>query len=82
MALTIDGLSPWHRRYLEAGGYGFLLGDGALNYGLEVLGDLYYKCQLTPEMALSGIYQPIVNPGYNQDRGPAHVFSARFRVAF
>lgn len=81
-ALTIDGLSPWHRRYLEAGGYGFLLGDGALDYGLEVLGDLYYKCQLTPEMALSGIYQPIVNPGYNRDRGPAHVFSARFRVAF
>ena len=81
-AVTIDGLSPWHRRYLEAGGYGFLLGDGALDYGLEILGDLYYKAQLTPEMALSGIYQPIVNPGYNRDRGPAHVFAARFRVAF
>ena len=81
-AVTIDGLSPWHRRYLEAGGYGFLLGDGALDYGLEVVGDLYYKAELTPAMALSGIYQPIINPGYNQDRGPAHVFSARFRVAF
>jgi len=82
VAVVFDGLSPWHRRYLEAGGYGFLLGDGALHYGLEVVTDVYYKAQLTPEMALSAIYQPIVNPGYNQDRGPVHVFSGRFRAAF
>jgi len=82
VAFVMDGLSPWHRRYLAAGGYGFLLGDGALHYGLEYEGDVYYRCQITPEMALSGIYQPIINPGYNQDRGPVHVFSARFRVAF
>jgi len=81
-ALVLDGLSPWHRRYLAAGGYGFLLGDGALDYGLEVEGDLYYRAQLTKALALSGVYQPIVNPGYNRDRGPVHVFSARFRVAF
>jgi high affinity Mn2+ porin len=82
VAVVFDGLSPWHRRYLEAGGYGFLLGDGALHYGLEVVTDIYYKAQLTPEMAFSAIYQPIVNPGYNQDRGPVHVFSGRFRAAF
>jgi high affinity Mn2+ porin len=81
-AFVIDGLSPWHRRYLAAGGYGFLLGDGALDYGLELEGDLYYRVQITGAMALSGVYQPIVNPGYNRDRGPVHVFSARFRVAF
>jgi high affinity Mn2+ porin len=81
-ALVIDGLAPWHRRYLEAGGYGFLLGDGALSYGPEVEGDVYYKAQLTPEIALSGVYQPLVNPGYNRDRGPVHVFSGRVRVAF
>ncbi len=81
-AVVIDGLAPWHRRYLEAGGYGFLLGDGGLSYGPEVEGDVYYKAQLTPELALSGVYQPLVNPGYNRDRGPVHVFSGRVRVAF
>ncbi|HEV8550528.1 MAG TPA: carbohydrate porin [Polyangiaceae bacterium] len=81
-ALVLDGLSPWHRRYLAAGGYGFLLGDGALDYGLEVEGDLYYRAQITDALALSGVYQPIINPGYNRDRGPVHVFSARFRAAF
>jgi high affinity Mn2+ porin len=81
-AFVIDGLAPWHRRYLAAGGYGFLLGDGALSYGPELEGDVYYRAQITPELALSGVYQPIVNPGYNRDRGPVHVFSGRLHVAF
>ena len=81
-AFVIDGLAPWHRRYLEAGGYGFLLGDGALAYGPELEGDVYYRAQITPELAFSGVYQPIINPGYNRDRGPVHVFSGRVRVAF
>ncbi|MGH7270048.1 MAG: carbohydrate porin, partial [Polyangiaceae bacterium] len=33
IAMVIDGLSPAHREYLEGGGLGFLLGDGALRYG-------------------------------------------------
>jgi high affinity Mn2+ porin len=82
VAVVVDGLSPWHERYLEGGGYGFIIGDGALNYGLEVVGDLYYKLQLSDELAISAIYQPIVNPAYNRDRGPVQVFSARFHVAF
>jgi high affinity Mn2+ porin len=81
-ALVIDGIAPWHRRYLAAGGYGFLLGDGALNYGLECEGDFYYRVAITEFMAFSVVYQPIVNPGYNRDRGPVHVFSGRLRVAF
>jgi high affinity Mn2+ porin len=81
-AFVIDGLAPWHRRYLSAGGYGFLLGDGALSYGPELEGDIYYRAQLTPELSFSGVYQPIVNPGYNRDRGPVHVFSGRLHVAF
>jgi high affinity Mn2+ porin len=82
VAVVIDGLSMPHRNYLASGGYGFILGDGQLDYGAEVVGDVYYRAQLTREMALSGVYQPIVNPGYNRDRGPVHVFSTRFRVAF
>jgi high affinity Mn2+ porin len=35
-------------------------------------------CALT----LSLDYQFINHPGYNQDRGPVHVFSGRLHVAF
>jgi len=82
VAVVVDGLSPWHERYLEGGGYGFIIGDGALNYGLEVVGDIYYKVQLSDALSVSAIYQPIVNPGYNRDRGPVQVFSGRLHVAF
>ncbi|HSS37547.1 MAG TPA: carbohydrate porin, partial [Polyangia bacterium] len=82
LAVVASGLSPWHERYLAGGGYGFIIGDGALNYGLEVIADLYYKLQVNEFLSVSAIYQPIFNPGYNQDRGPIQVFSARLHVAF
>ena len=71
-----------HRDYLAGGGYGFLIGDGALDYAPEILGELYYRAQLTREVSLGANYQPILHPGYNQDRGPIHVFTARAHVAF
>src|SRR5262249_25537715 len=82
VAIVVDGLSPEHRRYLEGGGAGFLLGDGALSYGPEVIGDIYYSLRVHDFVWLSAIYQPIVNPGYNRDRGPVHVFTGRLHVAF
>ena len=82
VAVVANGLSSWHREYLAGGGYGFIIGDGALNYGLEVIADVYYKLQVNELLSVSAIYQPIVDPGYNQDRGPIHVFSARLHVAF
>jgi high affinity Mn2+ porin len=81
-AVVIDGLSPMHARYLEGGGLGFILGDGKLHYGPEIEGDVYYKLHLTDALSVSLIYQPIINPGYNQDRGPVHVFTARIHAAF
>jgi high affinity Mn2+ porin len=81
-AVVVDGLSSWHERYLAGGGYGFIIGDGALRYAPEVVGDFYYKVQLSEALALSAIYQPIIDPAYNRDRGPVHVFSGRFHVAF
>ena len=81
-AVVVSGLSPWHERYLASGGYGFIVGDGRLHYGPETIADLYYRVRLTEFLSFSGIYQPIVNPGFNQDRGPAHVLSARLHVAF
>ena len=53
-----------------------------LNYGPEVVTDIYYRVQLTSALSVSAFYQPIVNPGYNQDRGPVHVFSGRVHVTF
>jgi high affinity Mn2+ porin len=81
-AFVLNGLSPEHRAYLQGGGLGFILGDGALNYGPEMLFDTYYKLSLADNVSFSGIYQPIINPGYNRDRGPVHVITGRVHVAF
>jgi high affinity Mn2+ porin len=81
-AVVVSGLSPWHQHYLEHGGYGFIIGDGHLHNGAEVVADLYYQFHLTDPLSIALFYQPIVNPGYNQDRGPVHVFSTRVHVAF
>ena len=83
LAFVGNGLSAAHRDYLAAGGYGFIIGDGALNYSPEMIAELYYKLNayqnkiyLTPE------YQFILHPAYNIDRGPVHVFSIRAHIAF
>lgn len=83
LAFIGSGLSPEHRNYLAAGGYGFIIGDGKLNYSPEMVAELYYKINaykktfwLTPD------YQFILHPAYNADRGPVNVFSLRVHVAF
>jgi high affinity Mn2+ porin len=81
-ALVVSGLSGPHRAYLASGGYGFLVGDGALDYAAEILGEIYYRLALTKEVSLGGNYQPIVHPAYNTQRGPVHVFTARVHVGF
>jgi high affinity Mn2+ porin len=79
---VVSGLSSSHRRYLAAGGLGFILGDGALNYGPEILGETYYRAAVSREISVVATYQPILHPAYNRDRGPAHVFTGRLHVAF
>ena len=39
-AVSVNALSGDHRQYLALGGIGFLLGDGALNYGREKIVDV------------------------------------------
>jgi high affinity Mn2+ porin len=82
LGLVVSGLSPAHRAYLASGHLGFILGDGALRYGPELLGELWYRAALTRELSLVGTWQPIVNPGFNRDRGPAQAFMARLHAAF
>ena len=82
LGYVISGLSTPHKNYLKAGGKGFMLGDGALNYGAEQLAEFYYSAELIKKsLFLSGTYQFIVHPGYNKDRGPVNVFSVRVHVA-
>lgn len=79
LAYVASGISKPHRNYLRAGGNGFILGDGRLNYALEQLAELYYSAAFVEgRLYVSGVYQFLRNPGYNKDRnGPVSIFSIR-----
>jgi high affinity Mn2+ porin len=83
LAFVANGLSTPHKDYLAAGGYGFIIGDGKLNYGHEMIAELYYKINaFQKKVWLTPDYQFILNPAYNKDRGPVNVFSLRAHVEF
>src|SRR5882724_11508305 len=82
IAYARNGLSAAHRDYLAAGGLGFFLGDGALNYRPEVILETYYSLDVAKDTWFSADFQRISNPGYNADRGPASVISARLHYGF
>lgn len=83
LAFVGNGISVPHRNYIAAGGYGFIIGDGKLNYGTEMIAELYYKLNAYQnKLFLSPDYQFILNPAYNKDRGPVNVFSIRAHVEF
>ena len=80
IGIAAADLSDVHRRYLAAGGIGFIAGDGRLNYGEETVAEVYYRFQIGRYVQVSPDYQYLVNPGYNRDRGPAQVVGVRLRV--
>lgn len=83
LAFVGNGLSQPHRDYLAAGGYGFLIGDGKLNYAPEMIAEVYYKINAYQhKLWLSPDYQFILNPAYNKDRGPVNVLGIRAHVEF
>jgi high affinity Mn2+ porin len=83
LAFVGNGLSSPHRDYLAAGGYGFIIGDGKLNYAPELIAELYYKVNAyQKKIWLTPDYQFILHPAYNKDRGPVNVFSIRMHVEF
>ena len=89
VALVSEGLSAPHREYLAAGGAGFLLGDGRLNYRREEVFETYYRLQVTQSIArlpvklqLSPDFQLIHNPGFNADRGPARFWGVRLHLEY
>ncbi|WP_158828797.1 carbohydrate porin [Mucilaginibacter lacusdianchii] len=83
LAFVGNGISSPHRDYLAAGGYGFIIGDGRLNYSTEMIAELYYKLDaFQQKFWLTPDYQFILHPAYNKDRGPVNVFSLRAHVEF
>ncbi len=82
LAGVTNGISGDHRRYLELGGHGFLLGDGGLSYGRENIVEFYYTAHLARGISISADLQHITNPGYNRDRGPVWVPGARLHLEF
>ncbi len=82
LAIVNNALSSNHKRYLTAGGYGFIIGDGKLNYGTENIIEAYYSLQAWKKFFITPDYQFILHPAYNKDRGPVHVVSLRIHVEF
>jgi high affinity Mn2+ porin len=93
-AVAIEGLSDPHRDYLAAGGSGFLLGDGRINYAHEQILEIYYRAELPwpfndstrvfkkypLKIQVTPDFQYIRNPAYNQDRGPVRFWALRFHL--
>jgi len=77
-----NGICAYHQQYLGLGGKGFLLGDGALNYGRETILESYYTAHVWRGVFVGPDLQHINNPGYNRDRGPALVLGFRFHTEF
>jgi len=82
LAFISNGISRDHQQYLALGGVGFLLGDGALNYGRETIEETYYTAHVWRGIFASFDLQHINNPGYNRDRGPLLAPSLRLHVEF
>jgi len=83
IAGVVNGISGVHEAFLNAGGLGILVGDGALPHpGTEGIIESYYSYALTAATKLTFDYQFIANPAYNTDRGPVNVFAGKFHTQF
>jgi hypothetical protein len=82
VAFVTNAIKKDHQEYLAAGGLGFLLGDGRLNYGRENIIESYYTAHVWRGIYIGPGLQHIENPGYNRDRGPVLVPSFRLHLEF
>jgi carbohydrate-selective porin OprB len=57
-------------------------GADCLHPGPEQVVETYYTYALSTSTHLTTDYQFIVNPGYNEDRGPVNVFFGRIHWQF
>ena len=82
VAFAANGIVAAHQQYLALGGLGFLLGDGALNYGPEKIFEGFYTAHVWRGVFASFDLQHFNNPGYNKDRGSVIVPGLRLHVDF
>lgn len=82
IAAVVNGISSAHRTFLADGGYGFIIGDGKLNYSNEMILETYYNVRLSKTFWFAADYQFVKNPAYNKDRGPVNVFAQRGHIEF
>jgi high affinity Mn2+ porin len=80
LAIVVNSIFADHEEYLSKGGYGFIIGDGALNFAPEVISEAFYSAQIVQSTAMSVDYQFVLNPAYNRDRGPVHILAARVHI--
>jgi high affinity Mn2+ porin len=82
LAGIVNGITGEHQQFFNDGGFGILVGDGMLPHpGPEQILETYYELPVS-FLKLTVDYQFIVNPGYNEDRGPVSVISARVHTQF
>lgn len=81
-AFVSSGISKAHQAYLADGGLGFLLGDGALEYGRETIVEAFYTAHVWRGLFFGGDVQHVNNPGMNRARGPFTVPGVRMHLEF
>ncbi len=84
LAVVYNGISKDFKQYLQAGGLGGIIGDGALvNSGPEEILETFYNVALYKDyLHLTADYQFVNNPAFNADRGPVHVVALRLHAEF
>jgi hypothetical protein len=82
IAFISNAIKKDHQNYLAAGGLGFLLGDGHLNYGRENIFETFYTVHVWRGIYLAPGVQHVTDPGYNRDRGPVLVPTFRAHIEF
>lgn len=82
IAFARNELSAAHRDYLIAGGMGFFIGDGKLNYQPELIFENFYNWQAMKNSWITADWQYIRNPAYNANRGPVNVLALRWHTEF
>jgi high affinity Mn2+ porin len=81
-AFIANYLSSVDQAYLGAGGLGFFIGDGRLNYRPEQIAEVYYSIDVYKTSWITLDFQHVVNPAYNHDRGPVSFAGVRLHAEF
>lgn len=82
LSVMRNTLSADRRRFLEAGGTSYFIGDGRLNYRPEDIFEGYYSLNIYKDTWLTADYQRIQNPAYNKDRGTMNVYALRLHAEY